>query len=465
MARSGRRFADPVHGTIPLSQFEVSLIDAAAFQRLRHIKQLGLADYVFPGANYTRFAHSLGTRHVVRLSLESLSNETIVESGRPMFFGAASLLHDVGHYPFSHAMEDALGEYHNRELLVDIEAPHQEDEGADSKPYLDHVELGREVLRNDDQLGTALQSVGLDADEVANAFSRNSDDPLINLISSDLDADRIDFLLRTAHHSGLPYGHVDLDYVLGHLIFDRDGSVCLHKKALRTVDHMLLCRFFDYQQVVFQKTVVGLEELLKSVLIDLVDAGLLPSSADQVRAKIRDGTWAQFDDVQVLGIIRNLAEEATDGVIKSRASALVKRSPPKLVHNQEVFLKRKEKKSFIQKRDELAARKEEWAEKFGIPSGLWWVWGKTAELTSTWPVPLDASVDEIDPELLAKAVRIADDDGSSAAITDVPASLMSVLGDRLWCSLRVFVLLPEEDARRESIEAHITTLARDLVDL
>jgi HD superfamily phosphohydrolase len=240
-----KRIADPVHGTIGLSALEARVISTRAFQRLRNVKQLGLAHYVFPGADYSRFSHSLGVCHLTGRMIDTLKN-FISSSGRQVdpehdlgndnvvqLYRLAGLLHDLGHYPFSHTTEHA-GRSHYRGKGV---------------AFIRHEEVGKQVLLNDSELRTILEEDGLSADTIASIFTRETMTPYSRVISSDLDADRMDYLLRNAHHTGLPYGLVDLDYLLTQFRLDNTPQVCLSHRALKTADHFLLGRYFDYQQV------------------------------------------------------------------------------------------------------------------------------------------------------------------------------------------------------------------------
>ena len=188
----------------------------------------------------------------------------------------AALLHDVGHYPFSHAMEEAVKDYYIGQYIVADDsspAPDLQDE----QPF-EHERVGKEVLLRDCELREILSSEGFSPEDISSIFiheeHKEEQRKLANLLSSDLDSDRIDYLLRTAHHTGLPYGSVDLDYILSQLKGDSAGNICLSSKAMRAADHFLLSRYFDYQQVAYHKTVVGLELLLKDVLKALLTEGL-----------------------------------------------------------------------------------------------------------------------------------------------------------------------------------------------
>jgi len=115
-----KRFADPVHDTVGLSELEVRVINSSVFQRLRGVKQLGLAHYVFPSLDYSRFAHSVGVCHVTGLILEAVCRAANVElsAEETQLYRLAGLVHDIGHYPFSHAMEEAIEEHYGETSLL-----------------------------------------------------------------------------------------------------------------------------------------------------------------------------------------------------------------------------------------------------------------------------------------------------------------------------------------------------------
>ncbi len=216
-----KRVSDPVHKTIGLTELEARVISTQAFQRLRNVKQLGLANYVFPGADYSRFAHSLGVCHVTGRILEAISpsSEGVADRDKQLY-RLAGLLHDVGHYPYSHAMEEAIQDHYASDFLEPISSE-QEGNGAPEsgefvggERFFMHERVGKEVLTRDKEICELLDDSGYSPQEIYSVFVREEPPRFANLISADLDADRIDYLLRTAHHTGLPYGSVDLDYLL-----------------------------------------------------------------------------------------------------------------------------------------------------------------------------------------------------------------------------------------------------------
>ena len=230
-----KRISDPVHGTIGLSKLEVEIINTPAFQRLRNVKQLGLAHMVYPGADYSRFSHSIGVCHVVGRLMEALRLQKTggIDEATMQQYRLAGLLHDVGHYPFSHAMEDALDEHFSRKSLrsrsTELGDPSLE-QVPDSEA-MTHERVGKRIVESDPMISEILRRADVDPQKVTEIFTRERKLDYSNVVSSDLDADRIDYLLRTAHHTGLPYGSTDLNYLVTQVRLDNVGRVCFSNRA------------------------------------------------------------------------------------------------------------------------------------------------------------------------------------------------------------------------------------------
>jgi HD superfamily phosphohydrolase len=369
------RISDPIHGTIGITAIERDIIAAPAFQRLRNVKQLGLAHYVFPGSDYSRLAHSLGVCHIAAETFGILSTrcpEPRPDDREIQQYRLAALLHDCGHYPFSHAMEYAFKNFYSQTLLAGPGLP----PGTEPKRWFKHERVGKEVLEKDAGICTALKTAGYEPREIYSIFLREKPPRFANLISSDLDADRIDYLRRTAHTSGLPYGAVDIEYLMDRLLIDKDMQVCVSPKALRTVDHFLLCRFFDYQQVSFHKTVAALELVLKDICSKLLEHNLLDGSADAITARIESGQWHEFDDAYIVGLIRRLQTDTTDPIIKLKTEAVLDRNPPRLVASFEYIGNRTKeaKQEFTLKHRIVQQKVKEWAGRFGLDEQCWYTW-------------------------------------------------------------------------------------------
>lgn len=231
---------DPIHGSIVLDDWVVPIIDHAEFQRLRRVGQLGTAHLVYPGAHHSRFEHSLGAYHVAgeiadALGLDELEQKTV---------RAGALLHDVGHGPFSHAFEElfeAGGERHE-DMSVDL------------------VRWG--------PLGDLLRQGGLDPGEVSELVLGRGD--LAKLVSGPIDADRMDYLLRDAHYTGVR-SSVDPDRLMRVLTRHDEHGVVLRESGILSAESLLAMRFLMYPAVYLHHTVRASESMLQAAIMAAVD--------------------------------------------------------------------------------------------------------------------------------------------------------------------------------------------------
>ncbi|WP_135821709.1 HD domain-containing protein [Halostella litorea] len=202
---------DSVHGHVDVDGVARDLLDTEAFQRLRNIKQLSTVRLVYPSANHTRFEHSLGVYHLAGRALDRLG----VDGARAEAVRAAALLHDVGHGPYGHqteaVIERRLGRHHD-----DV-----------------HDLLGS------GELAAVLESHGLDTDAVADLVAGEGE--LGQLVSGELDVDRMDYLVRDAHHTGVPYGTIDHGRLLRSLALV-DGDLALAEGNVPTAESVLVAR-------------------------------------------------------------------------------------------------------------------------------------------------------------------------------------------------------------------------------
>lgn len=443
-----KQIADSVHGSVGLSELEIRIIQSRAFQRLRNVKQLGLAHYVFPSGDYSRFTHCVGVAHVAGQFLQALRDQgKDISDDRLQVYRLAGLLHDIGHYPFSHAFEEALSERHADAIVVGEPDDDEDDQPEPGEAPLKHEEVSKSVIVRDEELRSIFEAADLDPEAIARVFRREGDIEYSNLISSDLDADRVDYLLRTARHTGLPYGQIDLDYLLKQVRIDEDEQICFHQRAMRTAEHFLVARFFDYQQVVFHKTVAAFEWLLRDLITELLDQEMIDCSPTGVNEMIDTGEWADFDDVQIMNLIRDLRANENP-IVSAKAGALLDRNPPRQVATIEHLAERNP--------DELSRharwvgliqdRIERWAEHFDIHQDLWYVWSpKGLSMTKASPqIAIGQGVPEVAEERyeeLQESVKILQPDNRSQPIWQVRSSLMKLLGLYRPYTARVYVLL------------------------
>ena len=214
---------DPVHGYVEVEAGLLPLLDSPPVQRLRHVKQLGFSYLVYPGANHTRFEHSLGTMHVATI----LARHLALDPADVLLIGAAGLLHDIGHGPFSHTSEAFLSEFAGHDH-------HQ----------VDHL-LGEPAL------ASAIEEADLDPAAIA-ALIRG-EHPLADLIHGDLDSDRMDYLLRDAHYTGVPYGTVDAQRLIQSSILT-EGGLGIRESGVQAAESLLIARTLMRPAVYFHHT-------------------------------------------------------------------------------------------------------------------------------------------------------------------------------------------------------------------
>jgi len=470
-----KRISDTIHGSVGLTDLEIRTIDTKVFQRLRNVKQLGMVDRVFPGASYSRFSHAIGTCHVTGRILDAIESNTgtKLDSKEIQLYRLAGLLHDIGHYPFSHATEHAISKHYANNLMNSVSETNRDStlSHSNGSTYYPHEHVGKEVLRCDKEISTIIKEFGFSPEEIADIFTRANPLQFANLVSSDLDADRIDYLLRTARHSGLPYGSVDIDYILSQMTLDNSAQrrVCLTEKAVRAAEHLLLCRYYDYRQIVFNKTVVGLEWLLKDVIKGLLAEGRLDISPKWVENAIKNDEWCKFDDSYIVKVIRDRFAEDSSDLLGFKASAVLDRNPPSMVWERDIIGQRSPSdlsKSHNMYQTILEAQIKDWADEFGIPRERWYIWNYKMPITkigSHVPIeePSNENIAGLDDQR-AQEIRVRNYDGSSSIIVNSNGSLLRILSDQSLYITRVYVLLSasNNDMRKEIGDRIADTMAQ-----
>ena len=286
---------DPLWNNIRVDALALRLVDTPVFQRLRYVRQLGLAYLVYPGATHTRFEHALGAYHLARLTI-SLLDERGELGGVPLeeraITQAAALLHDVGHYPFSHALEE-IGALHHEEVATPL------------------------VLRG--QVAEMLTTMlGSGAPECVLALIRGtSTSPLQGLVSGSLDLDKIEYLKRDALMCGVPYGEIDVDRLLNSLVLvDEPASgrrvIGVLEKGLSALESLLFAKYQMYRNVYWHHAVRSATSMYKR----LVDEALAAGDVDAQ-------TLSTFDDE---GLLHRLARRGTPPLLSAlRERRLYKR--------------------------------------------------------------------------------------------------------------------------------------------
>lgn len=244
MTEGEKVLRDPVHGYVYIHDPVFwELLNTREVQRLRRIRQLGTAYLTYPGGEHSRFSHALGTYEVARRILLAFErNGYPVESSWARLVMAAAMLHDIGHGPFSHALEALWGP--------------------------SHESWGEQVLRSPEtEVHRVLAAVDpLFPDAVADVIAKRYPDRLaVSLVSGQLDADRLDYLIRDSVFTGVDYGKFDLDRVL-RVILPHQGQIVVKRSGLHTVEAYLLARYFMYWQVYFHPVCRSAEIVLRKAL-------------------------------------------------------------------------------------------------------------------------------------------------------------------------------------------------------
>jgi HD superfamily phosphohydrolase len=287
---------DPLWNNITLDDLALRLVDTRAFQRLRYVRQLGLAYLVYPGATHTRFEHALGTWHLAGRTLELLQARGDLKAGQARearIVAVAALLHDIGHYPFSHALEE-------------IGAPHHEDVAG---ALLTRGEIAEVLHDAIDEEAPA---------QVVELIRGKSTSTLQGLISGSLDLDKIEYLKRDALMCGVTYGEIDVDRLIHSLTLVHDPvtgrqTVGVSEKGLSALESLLFAKYQMYRNVYWHHAVRSATAMYKRLVADAIDQGALSV-----------GTLASFSDEALL---HQLEERAPSSLLQGlRERRLYKRA-------------------------------------------------------------------------------------------------------------------------------------------
>ena len=257
---------DPLWNNIRLEPEALAVIDTPAFQRLRYVRQLGHAFLVYPGATHTRFEHALGTYHLAGR----------VTQDRDVRL--AALLHDIGHYPFSHALEEA------------------------GLPR--HETLAARHLRTG-PLAAVLNGLGVSVERLLQLIQGTSSSPLGGVVAGSLDVDKLDYLSRDATMCGVPYGVIDVDRLLTSLTLTPQG-VALHGKGLAALESLLFAKYQMYRNVYWHHAVRSATAMFKRLVRRAIAAGHV--TPDTIAVATDDGLSHELQANDRTGLARALRE-------------------------------------------------------------------------------------------------------------------------------------------------------------
>ncbi|WP_195891643.1 HD domain-containing protein [Bacillus ndiopicus] len=262
-------FKDPVHRYIHVrDQVIWDLVGTREFQRLRRIRQLGTTYLVFHGAEHSRFNHSLGVYEIVRRIVDDIfTSRPEWDASERLLVLCAALLHDLGHGPFSHAFENVFA--------------------------TDHEEFTRAILLGDTEVNAVLRRVASDFPEkVAQVIEKTYPSKLVvSLISSQIDADRMDYLQRDAYYTGVSYGHFDMERIL-RVMRPRTNQVVIKESGMHAVEDYIMSRYQMYLQIYFHPVSRSAEVILNHIL-------------KRVKALSEEGYWFKHAPIHFKPFFKN----------------------------------------------------------------------------------------------------------------------------------------------------------------
>src|SRR5215813_1505835 len=315
------------------------LIDAHEFQRLRRIKQLGLGLYTYQGAEHSRFTHSLGAFHLMTRILDRLAERHSISDEARTAARAAALLHDVGHGSFSHVMEKVLG-FHHESLSVAA------------------------VLSKDTEIGQLLSSYSAALPQSVAAIIEGTFQPAAigQLVSSQLDVDRMDYLLRDSLMTGAKYGLYDLEWIINALEIDESGDrIYVAARGIFAVEEYLQARYYMFRQVYFHRTLRSGEAVLRAALrraLELTDDGTaiwsVPDSAFHKvlrRERLTTEEYFQIDDSDVVFHLKQWQHDA-DPILGDLSRRFVERRLFKAI---DLDMPAEERANFMEKARSIVA--------------------------------------------------------------------------------------------------------------
>ncbi len=266
---------DPVHGSIPIDDAEIEILEHPFFQRLRNIKQLGFSEYVFPGATHTRYLHSIGVMNVSSMVFSSLfkGHHSSEFNRLRETLRLGCLLHDIGHAPLSHSTESVMP------MMSQLKLPKAFREEHDRQATHEDYTIKSIVDSSFTSAFAGVKSVyGVHPEAVAQLVTGVCLEkdyftvgginyfPLMHqLVSSEMDCDRMDYLLRDSYFCGVSYGKFDLDWIIDNLkvcVENNDAYLGISERAISTFDDFLLSRFHMFMMVYFHYRAVCLEQML-----------------------------------------------------------------------------------------------------------------------------------------------------------------------------------------------------------
>jgi HD superfamily phosphohydrolase len=306
---------DVLYGFVELTQVEWEIIHSPFYQRLRWIKQLGFSCYTFHGAEHSRYGHSLGVMYNAHCILQSIGkavddselfgDSQLSDAGLfHQHIRLAALLHDLGTFPFSHTTENSYIRF-------------GEGQSKSSDRRDDHEHLGSFIIKRTNYDGGVthiLEKYGIDVQKISNLVKGVDESVLANqILHSEIDCDRMDYLLRDAHYTGLQYGNYDRDYLLHHFKTEMIGKteiLTINEKAIYCIEDFLVSRFSWYSQVVRSARGAKYDAMAEEICFFLLKENLIHSYNDLLEIIEKDALkFYSYNDHYFMNLLYTLFEK------------------------------------------------------------------------------------------------------------------------------------------------------------
>jgi len=289
MRRYWGEIKDPVHGYVYITEAEKEVIDSFPVQRLHRLRQLAGAEYVYPGANHTRFEHSIGVMHLAGLLAENPHLRQLLTEDEVQKIRIAALLHDVGHGPFSHIFEHLLVKFLNKT----------------------HEDINVWIIQKS-ELRDTLKDLGYDPDELARLSVGSLRKPgrafMDQIVRSAVDVDKLDFVVRDTYHTGAEYGYVDI-FRLIHMLDVLGENLAVDLGALSALESFILARIESFKSIYFHRVGRAAQIMLATAMEEAKDEfGLVDFRSPEDYLVLDDYTvWTMLKGCKKSkGIIENL---------------------------------------------------------------------------------------------------------------------------------------------------------------
>ena len=310
------RILDNVHGFIEYTETEKAIMNTLLFKRLQSIKQLSIANWIFPGSEHTRYIHSLGVMHIADKMAQQLS---LSDEDRKII-RIAGLLHDIGHYPLSHMCEapykKSMENYDDKSLCQAINADVKRNIENFSIPITKefmvesieghHEAVGAEIIQTDTQIRKIItdecgeDAIDIICDMITGSVKRPTTNPLwVQILHSEIDADGIDYMMRDAVFSGTGFGSFEMNQLIKCLEkreYEGKEILCINEKGIAAADQYLINKFFSYSQVVCNKHISNLEWMAEMIVDWMIKQGqIFPSKEILLNRWInKDGNFDNY---------------------------------------------------------------------------------------------------------------------------------------------------------------------------